>query len=322
MPGKNPIALCTRYQPNFLSLLLLLLIVLGMGRETHAQSYSADSLAVRAILDINGLDSIPVEAVTPERAGRIQILAFSHRPVTTLPKELGVLTELTQLYVDSTGLTALPTEIGELTKLQVLFMGGNQLTGLPASIGNLKKLTTLTLENNKLTSLPSEIGGLDSLSVLNLPHNSLTSLPTAITGLPKLQALVVSHNQLSALPEAIGDMSGLLLLNLQNNGLENLPENIVKLKAEKVLLGGNKLCNLSEIIKAWATQVDSNWEAGQSCNGTAIRTSPAKTIRNGTHEPGRIVDARGKTLGYYLTDAILEEPYNPSRNFRIPSFSK
>lgn len=55
-------------------------------------------------------------------------------------------------------LTTLPAEIGQLTNLQRLDLHHNQLITLPAELGELTNLKTLILLQNKLTALPAEIG--------------------------------------------------------------------------------------------------------------------------------------------------------------------
>ena len=84
-------------------------------------------------------------------------LYLGHRNLTSLPPEIGNLTNLQILYLHNNSLTTLPAEIGNLTNLQYLYLHNNNLTTLPAKIGNLTKLQLLYLSNNNLTSLPVEI---------------------------------------------------------------------------------------------------------------------------------------------------------------------
>ena len=77
-----------------------------------------------------------------------------------IPPEIGHLTNLTYLYLQSNQLTGeIPSEIGNLTNLTYLYLQSNQLTGvIPSEIGNLTNLTSLNLYNNQLTGvIPIEI---------------------------------------------------------------------------------------------------------------------------------------------------------------------
>ncbi len=78
--------------------------------------------------------------------------------ITTLPAEIGKLTDLTKLYLPFNQLTSIPSELGNLTNLTVLYVHANQLTSIPAELGNLKNLEMLNLYDNKtLTYPPPEV---------------------------------------------------------------------------------------------------------------------------------------------------------------------
>jgi len=174
----------------FFNLKILIFLFLTMestsAQITSCQAYTCDSLAIRAILDSNGLSNKSVEDVSQSSNGRIESLTLSNsvfsptfiNPLTSLPAEIGKLTALTDLRLGNNKLTSLPPEIGNLTKLKGLSLGGNQLTSLPTEVGKLTTLTSLNLNSNQLTSLPTEIGNITALITLSLSNNQLTSLPT------------------------------------------------------------------------------------------------------------------------------------------------
>ncbi|HHT9127080.1 MAG TPA: COR domain-containing protein, partial [Candidatus Brocadiia bacterium] len=85
--------------------------------------------------------------------------------------------------------TTLPPEIGQLTNLTGLYLGGNKLTTLPPEIGQLTNLTGLYLYKSELTTLPPEIGQLTNLTELNLYDNPLESPPPEIIeqGVPAIK---------------------------------------------------------------------------------------------------------------------------------------
>jgi len=56
--------------------------------------------------------------------------------------------DVTELGLSGNNLTSLPIEIGNLTNLTWLWLSGNQLTELPAEIGKLTNLTWLWLSDN------------------------------------------------------------------------------------------------------------------------------------------------------------------------------
>ena len=187
-------------------------------------TYGKDSLAVRNILDANGLHSIEVGgALSPlDSVGtRIGELNLQGKNLTVIPQDIGQLAALTALRLDSNAIMSLPPEIGNCTSLKFFSIAKNKLTGLPAEIGKLKSLTNLNVSQNSMTSLPSSIGGLQKLSSVRLDNNQLASLPDSIMQCP---------------------IGVLTVLN-------------------------NKLCTISDALKAWLNVwAESDWAAGQSCN--------------------------------------------------------
>lgn len=95
------------------------------------------------------------------------------------------------LGLEFRGLTSLPPEIGNLTNLAELDLSGNRLTSLPPEFGNLNSLIDLSLWENQLTSLPPEFGNLTNLIRLYLDENQLARLAPELNKLPQLQVLSI-----------------------------------------------------------------------------------------------------------------------------------
>lgn len=96
---------------------------------------------------------------------------------TTIPPDIGALTQLTSLYIlDSELSSTIPSEIGLLTQLNFLALDENLLTStIPSEIGLLTQLTLLSFRFEDLESkIPSEIGLLTKLTELDL-YNTLLS---------------------------------------------------------------------------------------------------------------------------------------------------
>jgi hypothetical protein len=98
-------------------------------------------------------------------------LDLSRKGLTTLPPEIGKLSQLRELYLYNNQITILPPEIGNLSRLQVLYLLHNQIKIVPPEIGNLNQLHELSLRNNQITTLPPEIGNLKKLRELWLDKN-------------------------------------------------------------------------------------------------------------------------------------------------------
>lgn len=123
-------------------------------------------------------------------------------------------------------LKEIPKEIGNLTNLKELFLGGNNLRGIPKEIGNLKKLEKLGLEHNNLTSIPKEIGNLKNLTQLFLQNNKLMSIPKEIGNIKDLDLLNVSFNKLTGSSIPFENLSEYTIVWYKGNGIkiEDVPE--------------------------------------------------------------------------------------------------
>ncbi|MBS0604617.1 MAG: leucine-rich repeat domain-containing protein [Verrucomicrobia bacterium] len=169
----------------------------------------------------------------------------------TLPKEIGLISNLRTLLLTGNQLTALPPEIAELKKLRVLNVSSNRLASLPDEIGELDALVYLQMNSNRLKEVPPEIGKLKHLLELNLNDNQLQTLPREIGDLKKLNKLCLENNGLKVLPSTIGNLGYLRHLYLYNNCLISLPRSIGQLHSLKVLSAPcNKLTGLPPEMKA------------------------------------------------------------------------
>ncbi|GEP46376.1 COR domain-containing protein [Brevifollis gellanilyticus] len=195
-------------------------------------------------LDLSGLRLTQV----PPEIGQLSALTqlrLDTNLLTSLPPEIGQLSALTLLHLYNNLLTSLPLEMGQLTKLEELLLFTNQLASLPPEIGQLTALTRLDFYNNNLTSLPPEIGQLTALRLLELSINQLTSLPPQIGQLSALMNLYLDNNQIASLPAQIGQLSALTHLFLEHNQLTSLPPQIGQLSAlTHLFLFHNQLTSL------------------------------------------------------------------------------
>ncbi|MGF1937523.1 MAG: COR domain-containing protein [Nostoc sp. ChiQUE02] len=178
-------------------------------------------------------------------------LDLSFKSLTTLPTEIGRLTNLRTLDLYKNQLSSLPPEIGQLINLRSLYLYNNQLSSLPPEFVQLTNLQSLDLHTNQLSSLPPEFGQLTNLRSLNLYNNQLSSLPPEIGELTNLQSLYLDNNQLSSLPAEIGKLTNLQSLDLRSNQLSSLPAEIRKLNNLRSLnLSRNQLSSLpAEIVQ-------------------------------------------------------------------------
>ncbi|MBN1760477.1 MAG: hypothetical protein JW863_19265 [Chitinispirillaceae bacterium] len=151
--------------------------------ETEPRVLQAcDSLAcelqeVRAILDSNGLQSLPPESVV--------VIGEEH---------------IVELHLRSRNLSILPQSVGRLSRLRVIDVGNNGLVDLPFGIDRLPLLEELIADSNSLRTIIAPIGMSQPLKKLDISWNMLQSLPEPFASLA-LEYLDVSGNMLCAIGE-------------------------------------------------------------------------------------------------------------------------
>jgi internalin A len=197
-------------------------------------------------LAAKNLTSIPKEI---ELLTNLRTLSLSSNQLVSLPPEIGRLKNLKSLDLNNNRLSDFPVEIGELTSLKILDLSYNNLTELSPEIKNITNLEKLDVSHNKLTALPKEIGKCISMISLYLHRNKLTDLPSSIGELVELTSLDLSSNQLVSLPSSIGNLINLSWLSLNNNKLTELPPEIGKLfNLYTLSANNNKLTDLPIVI--------------------------------------------------------------------------
>ncbi|OUC12470.1 MAG: hypothetical protein B0A82_22225 [Alkalinema sp. CACIAM 70d] len=104
-----------------------------------------------------------LQVIDQAATDKVAELDLSDSKITTLPSEIGQLTELRRLDLSNNRLITLPSEIGQLSNLTHLYLYRNRITSLPFEIKQLTQLEELDLRGN-LLPIPPEILGGESLT--------------------------------------------------------------------------------------------------------------------------------------------------------------
>ncbi len=138
-----------------------------------------DTLAIRAILDSNGLYDISYKSVSEIKNGRVVDLNLNKLNVTFIPQELGLL-RLKRLHCADNSLDSLPVEIGKLRSMDKLILKNNTLVKLPGSIEHLTHMKHMDLSKNQMSKLPRNISNLTRLDFLSVDYNGFVDVEPAI----------------------------------------------------------------------------------------------------------------------------------------------
>ena len=146
-----------------------------------------------------------------------------------LPKEVGALTWLDQLWLPGNQIEEIPEFIGQLKELRTLILSQNPIRLLPASFSQLTNLYFLSISNGAPSAASSTIGELTNLRFLVLQRIGLNKFPDWILDLKKLEKLDLSHNHLTELPNSFSELSQLEELHLKGNRFRQLPPSLLSL---------------------------------------------------------------------------------------------
>jgi Leucine-rich repeat (LRR) protein len=143
--------------------------ILGTAALGFLKSSGSKNDGVR----IEDIDELLEYANDPNKAHLVTEVNLENNNLTSLPPEIGNLTNLKWLHLNNNNLTSLPPEIGNLSNLKYLYLYINNLTSLPPEIGNLTNLEVLDFADNNLAYLPKEIGNLSHLEELELDGTNI-----------------------------------------------------------------------------------------------------------------------------------------------------
>jgi len=179
----------------------------------------------------------------------LAVLILETNNLTSMPETIGDLQKLKIFSLTSNPISILPERIVELANLEELVISSNNILYLPENIGNLTNLKKLDVANNKLTTLPDNIGSLNQLTELLLENNQINVLPASFTDLSNLVELKLYSNKLAELPEGFWGFDNLIDLYLNDNLLSGLPDNFGTMdKLKRLRLNGNQLDSLTGSI--------------------------------------------------------------------------
>ena len=167
-----------------------------------------------------------------------------------IPKELGQMKKLKQLWLYNNTITAFPSELGDMSSLVALDLSYNNISGtIPHELGRLQNLVTLDLSsNNLLGSIPSELGDIPNLQWIDLSSNRLeSSIPVELSRRQSLEGIFLAKNLLSgSIPLEIGLLPNLVSFDVLSNKLTGpIPEALQKRCVSETLSKTYIACRLS-----------------------------------------------------------------------------
>lgn len=205
-------------------------------------SLEEDTLYVRQLLDLHGLDSIPVMSVVEIGKGRVARLNLNGYGLHTIPKGFGRL------------------------RCRFVYLNQNSFTHIPIGLTVSKALIGLEMEDNQITTLPNQIGAPERLKYLKLSGNDFSGAIDQVVNYVGLRSLDLKRCGISELPSDIGTLHYLEELALEENELTDLPMGLTTITTlSEIGVNGNRLTSLSDELHEWLNSVvnDTLWKESQ-----------------------------------------------------------
>jgi hypothetical protein len=245
---------------------ITLLLIASVGSPND---FASDTLAVRAILDTAGFDSVPAVGVIDTVNGRVDKLTL-RAGISSVAPEIGMLDKMRYLFLEDNQLTSLPASLAQCTSIIRLYLHHNLLDTVPACILALPHLFDLRISNNRLTRLPDGFDRMPALDTLFCDYNLLDSVPVTLCRAKRLKGLNFRFNQLSTVPDSVSNLDSLVVFTLCCNRITRLPLSLTGLSHIRLFdCGGNRLCNVDTAIASWIDAYGTSWRATQTCDTNA-----------------------------------------------------
>ena len=155
-----------------------------------------------------------IEYELKNKTGKLNLSNFK---LDRIPEEIGKMSWLTELYLDSNQISKIEG-LGGLSSLIVLSLDSNQINKIEGLDG-LSSLTNLYLKNNQINKTEG-FDGLSRLIMLDLKSNQINKIK-GFDGLSSLTHLYLNSNQISKI-EGLGGLSSLIVLSLDSNQINKI----------------------------------------------------------------------------------------------------
>lgn len=130
------------------------------------------------------------------------------------------------------GLRSLPKEIGYLTNLEQLFIANSEIESLPDEVANLVSCTDVEIYNcPKMKEFPMAVTQMPNIALLNLANNKQWSPEEVLKGFiglatgpsrEKIQILYLNENNLEIVPQEITNMKKLGMIDFSSNRIHTI----------------------------------------------------------------------------------------------------
>jgi len=153
-----------------------------------------------------------------------KVINLSQKEIGPLPASIAKLEVVEELTLQYDSITSIPEELGSLTNLRILNLSGNSFSVVPESLIRLQKLETLLLGRTEITKVPGFLSELKNLKTLALDETKISFTEEDVeilSRIPHLEILDITLcKKVTTLPKNISKLSHLKELQMGKVQLE------------------------------------------------------------------------------------------------------
>jgi Leucine-rich repeat (LRR) protein len=190
-------------------------------------------------LENSQLSSIPAEIGF---LTNLVVLNVRFANLVSMPRSICALENFNGLNIikDATVTCAIPTQKDALISIysanpgNSLDWGVDNFPGVGFNTNDIA--VNIDVANKNLSRLPTIIGALTSLEIILATNNDISEVPTSLGLIDALLVLEFGNNNLNTVPSELGQLSNLQLLTLTDNPITSIPQEVCDLQISN---GGN-----------------------------------------------------------------------------------
>jgi Leucine-rich repeat (LRR) protein len=156
----------------------------------------------------------------PEQVFKV---AFVKRNYKKVPDEIYRFKYLNILELTLNEINYLPRYVGDMIYLQDLYMASNDFKDIPEHVYDLPHLKRISFADNEITEIPEKLIAKEGIEEIYLGRNDIREIPAELFDMKDLKVLQLDRCLITYLSPDIARLQTLNVLNLGWNGLRDLP---------------------------------------------------------------------------------------------------
>jgi Leucine-rich repeat (LRR) protein len=202
-------------------ILITALILAACERRLSYNAFEKDKLfTLEKLYELPTFRYMERAMENPEEVYKV---AFVKRNYKKVPDEIYQFKYLNILELTLNEINYLPRYVGDMIYLQDLYMASNNFKDIPDHVYELPNLKRISFADNEITEIPEKLIAKEGIEEVYLGKNDISEIPPSLFEMKDLKVLQLDRCLLTYLSPDIAKLQTLTVLNIGWNGLRDLP---------------------------------------------------------------------------------------------------